>query len=91
MRAGAEAGRGWVMLACCPLDPTNLHNIVMDAHDNAPPGYDPLLVIDLFEHSYWGDWYTNKSGYLDGVFKNINWDEVNNRYTKLALASVARR
>lgn len=91
MRAGAESGRGWAMLACCPLDPTDMQNIVMDAHDNAPPGYEPLLVIDLYEHAMWADWYTNKSGYLDGVFKNINWQEVNDRYAKLALSAVARR
>ena len=90
MRAGAEAGRGWVMLACCPLDPTDLHNIVMDAHDNAPPGYEPLLVVDIYEHAYWMDHGTDRSTYLDGIFRVINWAEVNDRYAKLALTAAAR-
>ncbi len=90
-RAAAESGRGWAMLGCCPLDPLDLHNIVLDAHDNAPPGYEPLLVIDLYEHAYWLDHPNQKSRYLDGVFRAINWDEINDRYLKLGLSAMARR
>lgn len=91
IRAAAESGRGWAMLACCPINPADLHNLVLDSNDNAPPGYEPILVIDLYEHAFWANWYMNKSGYLDGVFKSINWAEVNDRYLKLALSAVARR
>jgi len=89
-RAAAESGRGWAMLACCSLDPTDMYNLVLDAHDNAPPGYEPLLVIDIYEHAYWMDHGTNRGAYLDGLFRTINWAEVNDRYTKLALTAAAR-
>jgi superoxide dismutase len=33
---------------------------------------------------------TNRGAYLDGIFRAINWAEVNDRYAKLALTAAAR-
>ena len=39
----------------------------------------PVLVMDMYEHSYHIDYGANARGYIDAFFKNIDWDEVDRR------------
>jgi len=39
----------------------------------------PLLVLDMYEHSYQMDYGAAAAKYIDAFFRNINWDEVNRR------------
>ena len=45
---------------------------------NAPMGY-PLLVLDMYEHSYHMDYGAAAAKYVDAFMQNVNWDEVNRR------------
>lgn len=40
---------------------------------------DIVLLIDLWEHSYVGDYGANKAKYLNNIWRIINWDLVNQR------------
>src|SRR6266849_5331370 len=39
----------------------------------------PLLVLDMFEHSYALDYGAAAAKYVDAFFQNVNWEEVDRR------------
>ncbi|KEI02848.1 superoxide dismutase (plasmid) [Clostridium botulinum] len=74
--------RGWAVVCFDPL--TSLLRITgSDLHDYGPVwnAY-PILVIDVYEHAYFMDFGTNRSKYIDVMFKNLNWDVISSRFDK---------
>jgi Fe-Mn family superoxide dismutase len=71
-------GSGWVILA---FDRHQLavHNYWSWDHTHSLAWGTPLLVMDMYEHSYAMDYGANARGYVDAFFSNIQWDEVNRR------------
>lgn len=43
----------------------------------------PLLVIDMWEHSYYLQYKTKKQEYINQIWNIINWNEVNKRWNKI--------
>ena len=43
----------------------------------------PLLVIDVWEHSYYLQYKTNKENYIKNLFNILNLDVVSERYKKI--------
>jgi len=41
-----------------------------------------ILALDVFEHAFFMDYGTNKAGYIDAYFRNLNWEDVEKRYEK---------
>jgi Fe-Mn family superoxide dismutase len=76
--AGLAGGSGWVV-AGCNLHTGQLENYWLPDHLHAPAATVPVLVMDMYEHSYHMDYGANARGYIDAFFQNINWDEVNRR------------
>ena len=48
-------------------------------HTHSLAGGVPLLVMDMYEHSYHMDYGAAAAKYIDAFFQNIQWDEVNRR------------
>jgi hypothetical protein len=46
---------------------------------NAPTGR-PLLVLDMYEHSYHMDYGSAAAKYVEAFMQNVNWEEVNRRF-----------
>jgi len=46
----------------------------------------PLLVMDMYEHSYHIDFGAAAGKYVDAFFMNIKWEEVDRRYQRALLA-----
>jgi superoxide dismutase, Fe-Mn family len=42
----------------------------------------PLLAIDMYEHAYHMDYGSAAAKYLDAFMRNINWEEVDRRFSK---------
>jgi superoxide dismutase, Fe-Mn family len=71
--ACAMSARGWVMLAYDWKD-DKLHNYIMDVHNQgAVIDVVPLIVLDMYEHSYFIDFGTNKKDYIEWFLAHINW------------------
>lgn len=78
-RAAALSSRGWAVLAWHPLN-GRLYNIATDAHDDGPLWFGvPLVVIDMYEHSYYIDFQNKKADYVDGFLGHLNWTEIERR------------
>lgn len=50
----------------------------------------PLIVLDMYEHSYHMDYGTAAAKYIDAFFANLHWEEVDRR-TTVAMDACARR
>jgi Fe-Mn family superoxide dismutase len=87
---GLGGGSGWVVLGL-ELDTGALRTIGASGHPQALAGAAPLLVLDLYEHSYQMDYGAQVARYLDAFLANVNWDEVNRRLAKAQRAAAAWR
>ena len=76
--AGLGGGSGWVMLAWNMAAQT-LENYWMWDHMHAPAASVPILVMDIYEHSYHMDYGTATGQYIDAFVRNINWNVVAER------------
>jgi Fe-Mn family superoxide dismutase len=81
-RRTAEAlggGSGWAVLAH-NLHTGELHNYWAWDHMHGAASSRPLLVLDMYEHSYQMDYGAAAARYVDAFMRNVNWEEVERRY-----------
>jgi Fe-Mn family superoxide dismutase len=73
-----SGGSGWAILAF-NLHTKELHNYWAADHAHNAPFSFPLLVLDMYEHSYQMDYGAAAAKYVDAFMQNVNWEEVNRR------------
>lgn len=78
---GLGGGSGWAILAL-ELDTGALRTFSSSNHTQVLATSVPLLVMDMYEHSYQMDFGAAAPRYIDAFFANVNWDEVNRRLDK---------
>jgi Fe-Mn family superoxide dismutase len=80
---GKMRGVGW---AICYQNPTNgrLSNHWITLHETGNvAGYDPILVMDVWEHAYLLDYKpAERPKYIEAFFSNIDWTMVEKRLQK---------
>ena len=83
LRATGMAGRGWAWTAY-DWDEGRLFNHIGDAQNTFPVwNATPLVALDVYEHAYFLDYQTDRAGYIDAFFNNLDWavvDDWANRY-----------
>ena len=81
--AKTTEGNGWAVLAFHPqteqlfvsqLEKHNVQNIA---------GLRPLLVLDVWEHSYYLQYLNDRAKYVDAWWNVVNWDDVEKSFSKL--------
>lgn len=83
-------GSGWVVLGY-NFHTGELHNYWAWDHMHNAPVSRPLLVMDMYEHAYHIDFGAAAAKYVDAFMLNVNWQEVNRRYTLAQKAAVYMR
>ncbi|MBN8735943.1 MAG: superoxide dismutase [Xanthomonadales bacterium] len=76
--ASLSGGSGWAILAFELLS-GYLRTFWSGHHTQVLATSLPLLVMDMYEHSYQMDYGAAAAKYIDAFFVNIQWDEVNRR------------
>lgn len=76
--AGLGGGSGWVVLGF------NTHlqqfeNYWLADHAHGPAATRPILVMDMYEHSYQMDFGAAAAKYIDAFFRNLQWEAVAER------------
>lgn len=87
---GLAGGSGWAVLAL-ELDSGALRTFGSGNHTQALATAVPLLVLDMYEHSYQMDFGAAAARYVEAFFANIQWDEVNRRLERGQAAYAALR
>jgi len=80
--AGLSGGSGWVVLGH-NRHGGQIENYWLSDHLHGPPDTTPLLVMDMYEHSYQMDYGAAAAKYIDAFFQNIHWDIVAARLAQL--------
>ncbi len=70
-------GIGWAILYWDSQTRQLTHGWVDEQHLGHLMGLKPILMVDMWEHSYVADYQpSGKKGYVDDYFANINWEYV---------------
>jgi Fe-Mn family superoxide dismutase len=83
-------GSGWVIFAY-NFQTGELRNYWSWDHMHNAPFSRPLLAMDMYEHSYHMDYGAAAARYVDAFMQNVNWEEVNRRFTGARSAAAALR
>lgn len=70
---GLGGGSGWVVLGF-NTHTRQFENYWLADHAHGPAATLPLLVMDMYEHSYQMDYGAAAAKYIDAFFKNIQWE-----------------
>ena len=74
---------GWCLLVWVPLF-NKLEVLQCEKHQNLTLwGCTPLLVLDMWEHSYFLQYKSNREEYIKAFWSIVNWNEVNKRFNKI--------
>jgi Fe-Mn family superoxide dismutase len=76
-------GSGWVLLTYSPRDRTLVNQWAMD-HTTTLAGGQPILALDMYEHSYHMDYGAKAAAYVDAFMAAINWPNVRRAYEQAA-------
>jgi Fe-Mn family superoxide dismutase len=83
MKATAMGARGWAWL----LWSDDLNRLVISISDEQNTymvqNSKLILALDVFEHAYYIDYGSNRKGYVDIFFDNIDWPVVEKRFEAL--------
>ena len=78
---------GWNLLVWVP-EFQKLQILQCEKHQNLTLwGCEPILVLDMWEHSYFLQYKANRAKYIDAFWNIINWNIVNERYNKIFLCN----
>ena len=79
----AVEASGWCLLVWVPLF-NKLEVLQCEKHQNLTLwGCKPLLVLDMWEHSYFLQYKSNRAEYINAFWNIVNWNEVNKRFSKI--------
>lgn len=80
--SGAE-GSGWAALTFCRRTGRPLIIQIEKHNTNVIPGFDILMVLDVWEHAYYLDYKNDRAKFIEGFWNIVNWDAVAQRFDKL--------
>lgn len=83
MQCALSSRNGWVVCGYSTYL-KKLVNVAVDGHDHGVMvGLIPLLVVDMWEHSYSKDYGTDKKTYVTAMMREISWEVVETRIKKI--------
>jgi Fe-Mn family superoxide dismutase len=82
MACALAAGSGWVMTAYSTFLKRYINVIVSNHSQDVMVGLYPVIVVDMWEHAYARDYLTDKKSYLIAQMRELNWNVINERFSK---------
>jgi len=80
----AVEGSGWGVFA---VDPATAKLLILqiEKHQNHwLPGFEPILVVDVWEHAYYLKYRNRRAEFIEAVMDHlVNWKDVGDRYERL--------
>ena len=82
MGKALAGGSGWVLLSWSPRDKKLVNQWAMD-HTTTLAGGQPILALDMYEHSYHMDYGARAAAYVDAFMAAINWPNTDRIFQQL--------
>jgi Fe-Mn family superoxide dismutase len=83
MGKALAGGSGWVLLSWSPRDRKLVNQWAAD-HCHTLAGGQPILALDMYEHSYHIDYGAKAATYVDTFMGAIRWSNADRLYASLA-------
>jgi Fe-Mn family superoxide dismutase len=82
-KVGAMRGVGWAVLFQDPITKTLSNHWITLHEEGNPPGFVPILVMDVWEHAWLLDYKpADRPKYIEAFMSNIDWAAVESRLIK---------
>ena len=82
MACALSSRSGWAVLGY-HMFLKKYSNFSINNHSgDVPVGFYPLIVVDMWEHSYFKDYLTDKKSYLIAQMRELNWTVIEERFKK---------
>ena len=78
--ATSAEGSGWAALTFCHRTGRLLITQIEKHNTNVFPGFDILMVLDVWEHAYYLDYKNDRAKFVETFWNIVNWDEVGKRF-----------
>ncbi len=75
-------GIGWAMLYWDPHMKQLTHAWIDEQHLGQLNGLPLVLGLDMWEHSFYMDYGTDKKKYVEAFFENLNWEVIEENFKK---------
>lgn len=76
-------GIGWAILGWDPVAGQLTHSWVDEQHLGHLNGLRPVLMLDMWEHSYVADYQpSGKKNYVEDFFANLNWEMIEKNFAE---------
>jgi Fe-Mn family superoxide dismutase len=85
MGKGLAGGSGWVLLSWSPRDKRLVNQWAAD-HCHTLAGGQPILALDMYEHSYHIDYGAKAATYVDTFMSAIRWSNADKLFAQHAKA-----
>jgi Fe-Mn family superoxide dismutase len=73
-------GSGWAVVNVCPHSASLVISQVEKHNLNNLPGFEPIMALDVWEHSYYLDYQNLRAKFVEGYWNNVNWEKVAELY-----------
>ncbi|MFA5076599.1 MAG: superoxide dismutase [Patescibacteria group bacterium] len=83
--AASTEGSGWAILTYCPQTERLLIGQLEKHNINVYPTYPFLLVVDVWEHTYYLDYKNDRAKFLENFWPIVNWAEVGKRLERILI------
>ena len=90
--ASKTRGIGWAILYADPMTGQLTNHFIAEHQNGNIAGFQPILVLDVWEHAYMVDHRAGGRGtYIAAFMKNIHWEQVEMRYADVRDGKISKR
>jgi len=82
MASALSAGNGWAVCGYHMFLKRYANFMISNHSGDVPVGFYPVIVVDMWEHSYYRDYLTDKKSYLIAQMREFNWTVIEERFKK---------
>jgi len=81
--ATSVEGSGWALVTFCAKTQRPLILQAEKHNVNIIPGFEILMVLDVWEHAYYLDYKNDRAKFVEAFWNIVNWDMVSRRFEML--------
>lgn len=82
MACAHACGNGWAVTGYSTFLKRYVNVIISNHSQDAMIGLVPIVVLDMWEHSYSRDYLNDKTSYVIAMLKQLNWEVIEERIKK---------